>query len=93
MLCLKTCFPFGYWIIFHVFLLSADFFFKFNFFEKKIFQECIIKWQANWTQIWPAKMAGLIWIPTDQNDYHQTTVNRPTLLSSPSPKFIKLFPC
>ena len=36
MLCLKTCFPFGYWIIFHVFLLSADFFFKFNFFEENI---------------------------------------------------------
>ena len=31
--------------------------------------------------------------PTDHNDYHQTTVNRPTLLSSPGPKFIKLFPC
>ena len=38
MLYLKTYIPFGYWIIFHVFLLSADFFFKFNFFEKKYFR-------------------------------------------------------
>ena len=30
-------------------------------------------------QIWPDKMAGLIWIQTDHKDYHQTTVNRPTL--------------
>ena len=27
--------PFAYWVILHVFLSSADFFFKINFFEKK----------------------------------------------------------
>ena len=57
------------WAISCAFLSSADFFFKINFFEKKIRKtEC----QTVWIQIMPDIFSGLIWVQTFCNCYQQT---------------------
>ena len=58
---------------FACFLLSADFFFEINYFEKIILgipSEC----QTVWIQIRPDILSGLIWVQTVCQGYQQMTL-------------------
>ena len=63
---------FAYWVIIHVFLLSAD-----DFFQNQLFQNLFQEYhqcQTVWIQIRPDILAGLIWVQTACKGYQQMTL-------------------
>ena len=66
---LQSILLFGYWVILHAFLLSADFIQNHFFFQKilsGIPSECL----TVWNQIRPDIMSGLNWVQTVCKGYH-----------------------
>ena len=62
----------AYWVIFHAFLSSADFFQ--NLFFEKILSGIPSECQSVWTLIRPDDSSGLIWVQTVCQSYQQTTL-------------------
>ena len=62
-----------YWVIFHAFLSSADFFFQ-NLFFDKILSGIPSECQTVWTQIRPNDSSDLIWVQSVCQSNQQTTL-------------------
>ena len=62
----------AYWVIFHAFLTSADFFQ--NQFFRKILSGILSECQTDWTLIRPDDSSGLIWVQTVCQNYQQTSL-------------------
>ena len=63
---------FAYWVNFHTFLSSADFFFKIQLF-RKIILGIPSKCQTVWIQTMPDFLSDLILVQTVCKDYPKTT--------------------
>ena len=66
--------PIAYWVVFHAFLLLAD------FFQNKLFEKILtgikLERQTVWTLIRPDDLSGLILVQTVCQGYQQTTLRR-----------------
>ena len=70
----------AYWVIFHAFLSSADFFQ--NYFLKKILSGIPSECQTVWTLTRPDDSSGLVWVQTVCQGYQQTTLVDKELINS-----------
>ena len=79
----------AYWVIFHAFLSSAD------FFQNKLFEKILSgipsECQTVWTLIRPDDSSGLIWVQTVCQGYQQTTLVDKELNLLPHPGLYQIW--